>query len=459
MTAPSDPMTYDDALAALRRALVFGTNPTLEGEADLCEALGRPQDAFASVQVTGTNGKTSTSRITAALLRGEGFRVGLYTSPELERYPERMEIDGQVVTDGDFALAVSSAIRAGEELRGTDSTGTADGFTEFELLTAAALWLFRERGVEFAVLEVGLGGRWDATSVVSPSVAVITGVGLDHTHILGDTLEAIAAEKAAIIGPASAPVLGPGTASVDAVFLAQAEAVGTHARVVREEDEATPVADELTVRYRVASRPAGPDGAVTVDVSGAHGRYRGLALRGPAYQAPNVATAVAAAEAALGRGLTPARARGALESLAIPGRVELLGAAPPLLVDAAHNPQAAAVLAGAVREAFPAPGERPLVLLGVLGDKDAAGIVAALAPVASGFAVTQSRSARALPASELAAVVREVTGSEPLGVYESVSEALTALATREAGVLVTGSITTAGEARGVARDSSATREV
>ena len=165
----------------------------------LCSALGNPQDAFESVQITGTNGKSSTARVTAALLQAEEVATGLYTSPELERYPERIEIGGEVVSDGDFALALGAALAAARALRGDDAVGTEGGFTEFELLTAAALWLFRERGVEVAVLEVGLGGRWDATSVVSPSVAAITGVGLDHTAILGDTLEAIAAEKAAII--------------------------------------------------------------------------------------------------------------------------------------------------------------------------------------------------------------------------------------------------------------------
>ena len=133
----------------------------------LCSALGNPQDAFESVQITGTNGKSSTARVTAALLQAEGVATGLYTSPELERYPERIEIGGEVVSDADFALALGAALAAARALRGDDAVGTEGGFTEFELLTAAALWLFRERGVEVAVLEVGLGGRWDATSVVS----------------------------------------------------------------------------------------------------------------------------------------------------------------------------------------------------------------------------------------------------------------------------------------------------
>ena len=448
---------YEDALALLSRALTFGVNPTLEGVTALCDELGRPQDSFAAVQVAGTNGKTSAARITAALIASQGVRVGLYTSPELERYPERMEVDGAVVSDADFAAAVHAGASAGERLRGPGSTGTAEGFTEFELLTAGALWLFRERGVEIAVLEVGLGGRWDATSVVAPSVAVITGVGLDHTAILGDTLEAIAAEKAAIIRPASSPVLGPGTEGLERIFLAQAAAAHTHARAVREARAASPVPEALTARFSVVARPASPGGTTAVDVRGVHDSYPGFALVGPSYQAANVATAVAAAEAALGRALDASRAREALATLAIPGRFELVRTAPPVIVDGSHNPQAAAVLADAVREAFPDPALRPAVLLGVLADKDAAGIIEAIAPVAASIAVTQPDSPRALPVGELAAIVADVTGVQP-ATFPTIAQAVASLAGVSAGgpVLVTGSLTTAGQARRLLRDVSAT---
>ena len=450
-------LTYHEALAMLARATVFGVNPSLEGVTELVAELGTPQDAFASVQVAGTNGKTSTARMTAALLRAEGLRVGLYTSPELERYPERIEIDGVVVSDRDFALAVGAAVDAAEQLRGPSAVGTQAGFTEFEVLTAGALWLFRERAVEFAVLEVGLGGRWDATSVVSPSVAVVTGIGLDHTAILGDTLELIAADKAAIIRPASAPVLGPGTAGLDNIFLDRAEAVATHARVVREAGVTSPVAEELTVRFRVVERPDRPGAMTVLDVTGVHGAYRALAVRAPSYQAANVATAVAATEAALGRPLDAARMREALCALAIPGRFELVREHPAVLVDGSHNPQAAAVLADAVREAFPDPASRPKVLLGVLADKDARGIVEALAPVAGGFAVTRPDSPRALDEALLARIVAEVTGAMP-AVFCTLPDALGTLAGAGAhsSLLVSGSLTTAGQARGWLRDTSAT---
>ncbi len=450
----TDHMTYDEALGALQQALQFGMNPSLDGINVLTDALGRPQDSFVSVQVTGTNGKTSTARITAAILRAEGFRVGLYTSPHLERYNERIEIGGEPVSDADFARALETALAAACGVRPGEPLGAPKGLTEFELLTAAALWLFHEFDVEIAVLEVGLGGRWDATSVVAPSVAVITGVGLDHTAVLGDTLEAIAAEKAAIIGPASAPVLGPGTDGLDAIFLAKADEVATHARAVREGLAFSPVAEELTVRFRVTENPAAPTGTTVVEVDGVHARYVELALHAPAYQAANIATAIAAAEAVLGRALDPRRVRDALCDLTIPGRFEFVREEPPVIVDGSHNPQAAAVLASAIRDAFPSPAARPLFLLGILADKDARGIVEALAPVAGGFAVTKSESPRAMPVDLLAALVTDVTGTPPRAAYDSVAEALAELMPAgEDGLVVTGSITTAGEARALLRNA------
>jgi len=445
------PLTFDEVLAELSRALVFGIHPSLEGVTALCRVLGDPQDSFASVQITGTNGKSSTARATAALLGAQGGVVGLYTSPELERYPERMEIGGKVVSDEEFARGVSAALYAARELRGADAVGTDTGFTEFELLTAAALWLFRERGVDAAVLEVGMGGRWDATSIVSPVVSAITGVGLDHMAILGDTVQAIAAEKAAIVRAGSIPVLGPGTVGVEEVFLERARSAGVPARAVRPDGDPSPVDEALTVRYSVVRRPDRPGGQTVVDVTGVHASYPGLAVGAPSYQAANVATAVAIAEAALGGPLDLSASREALGVLTFPGRFELVRVAPPILVDGSHNPQAAAVLAQAVREAF--PEGRPALLLGVLAEKDARGIVAALAPVVSDIVITQPVSRRALSADLLAEVVEEVTGTPPAAVYDSLPDALSKpIPGASVGLVITGSLTTAGQARQVLRE-------
>jgi len=251
-------------------------------------------------------------------------------------------------------------------------------------------------------------------------------------------------------------VLGPGTDGLDAIFLRRADEVGTHARAVRQEGAFSPVAEELTVRFRVTGFPDRPGGTTVVDVTGVHDTYGRLAFVAPSYQGANLATAVAAAEATLGHALHAAAAREALAALTIPGRFELVREQPPVIVDGSHNPQAAAVLADAVLEAFPDPAARPVVLLGVLADKDARGIVAALAPAVARFAVTQPESPRALKASALADTVAEVTGVEA-ALFTTLPEALGVLAVPGAlSLLITGSITTAGQARRWLRDAMAT---
>jgi len=432
------------AIETLEAALKFGIDPSLDGIRALTETLGRPQDAFASVQVTGTNGKSSTTRLVAALLAAEGLKTAAYTSPHLESYTERIELGGLPVREDDFALAITAVADAARLV------GGAHSFTEFELLTAAALWFMRERCVDVACLEVGMGGRWDSTSVVDPSVAVITGVGLDHTERLGLTVEAIAVDKSQIIKAGASVVLGPGTASVAGVFLDRAAGLGLHPRFVAEHGAASPVDEALTARFAVRRRPDRPGGMLALDVRGIHAEYPELELAAPAYQAPNVAVAVAAAECALGRALDTDAARGALARMTFPGRFEVLVADPPLVIDGAHNPQAAGVLADAVRDAWPDDRVRPLCVLGVLMDKDADGIVRALAPVVDGFVVTQPESSRARDAGDLATIVEYATGSWPEirpDLADAVAHARAHAGSR--GVVVTGSLYTAGQARAI----------
>lgn len=436
--------SYTEALERLSRALKSGINPSLAGIAELVSYLGDPHDRFVSVQVAGTNGKTSTARLTEAVLRGQGLRTALYTSPELERPAERLEIAGRVVSDDVFAEAVWAALEAAEALR-PGTLGTAEGFTEFELVTAGALWAFAREDIDVAVLEVGMGGRWDATSVVAPAVAVITGIGMDHAEFLGDTLEKIAAEKAAIIKPASAPILGPYTAGLEHAFLEQARAVATHARAVRACAEPSPVADELTVRYEVSSASHGVGEVTRFDCFGVHGRYTQLSLPLPSYQAANACVAIAAAEALVGRELHGEALRRALAHISIPGRFEVVHQQPLVIADGSHNPQAAWVLADAVREML---GDvKPTVLLGMLSDKDAGGIVEQLAAVAGEFAVVGLDHPRALGVSELEAVVAHATGTRPRA-FDSVSQALDVLIAENHGaVLATGSLRTVAETK------------
>ncbi len=416
------------AIAALERAARFGVNPSLEAMERLCEALGDPQHAVPSVQVTGSNGKTSVTRMTAALLAAHGLRTGCYTSPHLHSLTERVIVDGVPVGAEAFSAAVMTAVEA----------AGPEGATQFEILTAAGFLLLRDAGVEASVLEVGMGGRWDATSVARPLVSVLTGVGLEHTEHLGPTVWHIAREKAAIIRPGGTAVLGPGTIETQAVFAGRASEVGAAVVTVRE--------DRGDARWAVLDRPSRPGGGTLVRIEGNRGTDVTVRVRGPAYQAPNAAVAIAAAEAFLGRALSPDSTATALGAMRFPARFETLREAPPLVVDGAHNPQGAATLARAVADAW--PGSKPTVLLGVLDDKDAEGIVMALAPVAAAFVCSRSASDRALSPERLAGVVEGVTGERP-EVFADLEAALgraTGLG-GEAGVLVTGSLTMAADVR------------
>ncbi len=397
-------MTYDEAVATLEGALKFGMNPSLEPIAAMCAAMGEPQKRYRCIQVAGTNGKSSTTRMIAALLRAQGLRVGLYVSPHLVKYPERIEIDGRIVSDEAFAhgieAALDAAARAGVQA------------TEFELLTAAALWLFAQEGVDWAVLECGLGGRWDATSVVNPQVAVITGVALEHIAILGDTIEKIAGEKAAIIKPGSRAVFAHDLAARE-VFEQQAQDV------------------EAPYSY------ADPDATGPFDNE--------LALM-PVYQRSNLATALAVVEAALGHAPSGASVRAALDELVIPGRFEVLRRDPLVIIDAAHNPQSAHALAGELRRRIGDAWPISTLLIGVLDDKDARGIVRELCPLFSRIVVTASSSPRAIPADELATIVEDECGVRP-ELARSIGEAHELLINEP--VLATGSITVAGEVKGI----------
>lgn len=412
-------LTYNMAISALGSALKFGIDPSLEPIKRMCRALGEPQDAYSCVQVAGTNGKSSTTRMIAALLRSQGLKVGTYTSPHLVKYPERIEIDGQVVSDRAFAEGIEAALDAAEAANVTA--------TEFELLTAAALWLFAREGVDWAVLECGMGGRWDATSVCRPKVAVITGVALEHTKILGDTIEKIAGEKAAIIKPGSTAVFADSLPARE-VFDAQAKKAG--ADVV--------VAGPMLV-----------------------GAYAGCLEHFPSYQHSNAATALTAAQAALGYAIEPLAANETFRNLVIPGRFEVLRKEPLLMIDAAHNPQSARVLARELADRFitakdfqshvaekKAAGkvEIPTLLLGVLADKDVRGVVEALAPLFNRVVVTASRSNRSISGKHLAKIVAEVTGKEPQ-VAPTIPDALRLL--EDVPVIATGSITVAGEVKRV----------
>ncbi len=411
---------YNQAIAAIKGALSFGIDPTLRTISALVKCLGNPQQNYQCIQIAGTNGKTSTSRFTAAFLRSHGAKVALYTSPNLIEYPERMEIDGQVVSNEDFATAILAAKDCADV---AIKDGNFEHVTEFELITAAALWLYAERHVEFAVLEVGMGGSWDATSVVTPKVAVITGINLDHTHVLGDTVEAIAREKAAIIKAESIGVLGEGTKNVRETFFEQAKKVGAPEPIIAEQHA---MLDEL-------------------DIS-----------RFPSYQRHNIICALIATEKALGRALDLTSIQDALRDIQIPGRFELINKDPKVLIDAAHNPESAQTLATSLKERYGIDKDSGYIegfdtlLLGVLEDKDAKGIIPALIPLFKNIAVTQSSSPRAIDANDLAHIVKKLDKeSRTPQVFGSVKSAVETFLENGNAVVATGSITLAGEVKAI----------
>lgn len=443
-------LPYEEAISQVEAALRFGIDPSLEPVSALLAELGHPEASFRSVQVAGTNGKTSTSRYAAALIAGEGFTCGLYTSPHLVDYAERVEVGGTPVSHGVFARGVSFALEAWRRVSGRGDAVAARGCTEFELLTAAAMVMFAEEGVDCAVLECGLGARWDATSAVPACAAAVTGIGFDHTGVLGDTLAAIASEKAAVVRRGIPCVLGTNAyrpREVLDVMARRCEAEGVVPTVVTEEGpslpaEGGPLDDGAAAaaaraypvtRFAVTHRPSGLGDALSLDVrvlaplpdgSTVDAAYAGVSLVAPLYQAQNVACALALATAALGRPLDPAAARRAVAACPVPGRFEVVCKDPLVILDACHNPQSAAALAQAVRDMEPDRSRRPALLLGALADKDHAGIVSRLAPLFERVVVAQSASPRALPAEELAKEVEEVTGSRPEGVYRSACEAV-----------------------------------
>ncbi len=451
-------LSYAEALQTLHAACKFGIQPMLETVVDMLAELGDPDLSFCSLQIAGTNGKTSTSRYAAAILRGQGLRVALYTSPELVSLTERMEVDGVPVSEGAFARSVAAAAEAGRRVnvRRRASGERPYDVTQFDILTVAACVAFAQADVDVAVLECGMGGRWDATSAVKSIEAVaVTGVGLDHTRILGDTLEAIAGEKAAIIRCGQSCVLGVGTAtpdSVEDVFLDRCRSQDVTPVLLRPEhleDAAGEMhagvprrhASLLRASYRITSRPRRLGAPLELTVRTPRRAYTGLTALKPSYQAANIACAVTLTEAFLDGELDGDRFLESVRQCPTPGRFSLLRPNPPVLVDACHNPQSVDAFLAALQDIAPDPATRPPLLCAVLADKDVGGIVSRLARAFPAVVCTQTSSSRSLGADEL---VRRflAAGAKVTGSYGSVAAALAAMS---AGPLVgCGSITLAG---------------
>ena len=427
------PERYEAAIASLFARRPERMVPGLARIRSLCRGLGDPQTAYEVVHLTGTNGKTSTARMVSSLLVEHGRRVGTYTSPHLQDVRERIRIDGVPIESWRFAEAlarVEGQIPASEAELG-------EMVTFFEALTGVGAVSFRDAGVDVGVIEVGMGGRQDATNVHDAEVAVIGTVALDHPE-LGATIAEVAAEKAGIIADGAVVVVGPQTADADRIIAGQARARG--ARIRRSGS-----AFGVVVRQPV---PGGQDLVLRV------GRERfavHLPLVGE-HQADNAACALAAVDALLADrgGLRAESVVAGFARVVSPGRLESFGRGEraPVVLDGAHNPAGARSLVAALPEAF--PGRGVVAVLGVLEDKDVTGVVTAVLEFADHVVVTAPPVARGLPADTLAATVRRCGGRAT--VAGDVQAAIT-VASRLAGgsgvVVVTGSLYLVGAARAV----------
>ena len=363
-------MNPDEAERYLLSLELFGMRFGLDRMRRLMTALGHPERSFKSVHVVGTNGKSSTTRMIAAILAHHGLRTGAYLSPHLVSFGERIRVDDDDLAPADFGAAVGRAAPAAELVDRSLEPG--DRVTQFEALTAAAYSELARRHVEVAVIEAGLGGRYDATNVIPSSVQVLTSVGLEHTRWLGPTLVDIAGEKLDVVQPGGTLVLGAG---LDPGVAAVAERVCLErgARLVQ----------------------AGVDPGVPVAAPGVFQRH-------------NFALARVAAEAFLGE-LRPEAVAAAAAEVRVPGRLQQIGSDPLTLLDGAHNPDGMHALAESLPELV--AGHAPVVaIVSILDDKDAAGMLATLMPFCDALVFTSSQNPRALPPPTLQSLARQLHG-------------------------------------------------
>ena len=369
-------MTFREAEDHLLGLELFGMRFGLDRMHKLMTALGMPQHRFAQVHVVGSNGKSSTVRFTAAILQRHGLRTGSYTSPHLRSFRERIEVGERPVSEARFAAAVETAVHAAAMVERT--LGPDDGVTQFEALTAAANHELAASRVEVAVIEAGLGGRYDATNVIPSRVQVLTGVGLEHTRWLGPSVTHIAEEKLAVVRDGATLVVGELEPEVQRA--AERAAADHHARLVR-----APRSDEAPATRGTRMAAAG------------------------AFQRTNFALASAAAEAFLGRALDPEAVSRAAAETRVPGRLEAVAGQPLTLHDGAHNPAGAEALMAALPEVVGACS--PLVLVvSVLEDKDAAAMLETLLSAADAVVFTRCSNPRSLSPGTLQSLASKLGG-------------------------------------------------
>jgi dihydrofolate synthase / folylpolyglutamate synthase len=436
--APSYPLAE---AALLSRWPETRLEPSLDRIRAMCDLLGDPQQAAPVIHLTGTNGKTSTARLTDSLVRGLGLRTGRFTSPHVESMRERICIDGEPLGEEQFAGLFAEVAPYAEVV---DRSGPHP-VSFFEMMTAMAFAAFADAPVDVIILEVGMGGVWDATNVADATVALITPIAVDHANYLGTSPEAIAAEKAGIIKRGSFAVLAQQSVEVAEVLLRRA--VEVEATVARE-----------GLEFGVLDRAPGVGGQM-VTLQGLAGEYPEVfvPLHG-AHQAHNAVCALAAVEALRGgEAIDLDVVREAFGQVDSPARLEVVRRSPTVVIDAAHNPHGAQAAAEAVQEAF---AFSPLVgVLGVMGDKDVEGLLEVLEPVMATVVCSQNSTPRSMPAESLGELARGIFGPDRVVVTPRLDDAIDAAiglaeeggmfgeALGSGGVLVTGSVITAGEAR------------
>jgi dihydrofolate synthase/folylpolyglutamate synthase len=446
MSEPSPAPRLAETLAEVEDALLSRwpetrLEPSLDRIRAFTELLGDPQRNYPAIHLTGTNGKTSTARMIDTLLRALDLRTGRFTSPHVERMSERICIDGEPLGDEAFVRAFNDVAPYTHLVDESE----AHPLSFFEAVVGMAYAAFADAPVDVAVVEVGMGGSWDATNVIDAAVAVVLPIAVDHASYLGSTPGAIAVEKAGIIKPGAIAVLAQQSPEVSDVLLAHAAEVG--ATLAREGLEFGLVARVPAV------------GGQLVSLQGLRARYDEifLPLHG-AHQAQNAAIALAAVEAFVGEDpLDGEIVRGAFAEVTSPGRLEVVRRSPTILLDAAHNPHGAEALAAALDDSF--QFATLIGVVGVMADKDHEGLLAALEPHLAQVICTQNATDRALPAEQLAETAVEVFGEDRVVVVPRLADAIDrAAALAEAdeaygsplgsgGVLVTGSVVTVGEAR------------
>ncbi len=443
MTSPEDLELIKIIEAALmKRWPESKIEPSLDRISALVDALGSPQLSYPTVHIGGTNGKTSTSRMVDALFSELDYRTGRFTSPHLESFLERISIKGESINPAEL-IATYNDIALYLDL--IDSRSDIP-ISYFEALTAMAFVAFAEHPVDIGIIEVGMGGDWDATNIVQSAVSVLMPIGLDHMEYLGETIEEIARTKSGIIKPESHVVLAAQEPEVARILLE---------KVV--EKSAIPYREGL--EFALTKRDIAVGGQL-ISVRGVHGEYTDiyLPLHG-AHQAANAAVAIATVEAFVGVKLDEELVRTAFANVSSPGRLEILHRDPTVIVDAAHNPHGADALADTIRNEF--DFESIFCVLGILGEKDVKGVLKALEPVVDRLIVTKSESPRALPVAELFAEAVQVFGNDRVFKEDDLNSAITyameqatlinQVSDGVSAVLVTGSVVTAGAARVILR--------